>query len=287
MSSSEPIRFGVIIPVYNRQNLIGRAIDSVLQQTRAADEVIVVNDGSTDDTANILRSYDDRIKIINQENRGVSAARNVGIKSTNGNWIAFLDSDDAWLPDKLEQAEEYIRNNPEIRIFQSEELWVRNGRRVNPKQKHQKMNGDIFRASLPLCIVSPSAVVIHKPLLDEVGLFDESLPVCEDYDLWLRISHRFSVGLDPRSGIIKYGGHADQLSRQYWGMDRFRIKALEKLLRNSRLTDLQRAQVQNEIIKKLEILIPGFEKHHRDSAPYKQKLSYYKKLLAASPPLSI
>ena len=282
MSSAIPIHFSVVIPVYNRQHLLNRAIDSILQQTRPAEEVIVVNDGSTDETSKILQQYAHQLKTINQKNRGVSAARNAGIRKAAGNWIALLDSDDAWLPDKLKQAEDFIHNNPDIQIFQSEELWVRNGQRVNPKNKHKKISGDIFSASLPLCIVSPSAVLIHKPLLNEVGLFDESLPVCEDYDLWLRISQRYPVGLDPVPGIIKYGGHSDQLSTQYWGMDRFRIKALEKLLSNPHLTISQRNQVLNEIIKKLEILIPGYEKHHRDTNLYKQQLQQYKNLLAKS-----
>jgi len=276
-----PIRISVVIPIYNRQDLLSRAIDSVLQQTRPADEIIVVNDGSTDGTSKALRQYGNQIKILNQTNQGVSAARNAGIRNAIGNWIALLDSDDAWLPEKLQQAENFIHKNPETQIFQSEELWVRNGRRVNPKNKHKKIGGDIFSASLPLCIVSPSAVLIHKPLLDEMGLFDESFPVCEDYDLWLRISQRFPFGLDPFPGIIKYGGHADQLSTKYWGMDRFRIRALEKLLDNNHLTESQRNQVLNELLKKLEILISGYEKHHRDTHHYRQQLSHYKNLLSA------
>lgn len=283
MSAVLPIRFSVVIPVYNRRDLLTRALDSALQQTRPAEEIIVVNDGSTDGTEKVLEDYADQIKTIAQPNRGVSAARNAGIRIANGSWIAFLDSDDAWLPDKLLLAEKFIQANPEIQIFQSEELWVRNGRRVNPKTKHKKIGGNIFKESLSLCMISPSAVVIQKSLLDDVGLFDESLLVCEDYDLWLRISHRFPVGLDPAPGIIKYGGHADQLSTKYWGMDRFRIQALENLLNDPQLQEPLRSWTLLEIVKKLKILISGYNKHGRDTSNFQNKLLHYSNMLESKP----
>ncbi len=269
------VDISVIIPVYNRQDTIRRSIDSVLKQTVKACEIIVVDDGSTDDTGRILDSYADKVIVITQENRGVSAARNVGIKIARGNWIALLDSDDEWLPKKLEWAASYINNNPDVKIFQTEEIWVRNGKRVNPKIKHKKVSGFIFKESLPLCIISPSAVVIKNELLEEVGLFDEKLPVCEDYDLWLRITKKYSVGLDERAGIIKYGGHADQLSRRYWGMDRYRIEAMEKHLNDNTFIRF----ILPEIIQKLKIIIHGSLKREKDVNALRKKLEKYETML--------
>lgn len=280
MAVNNKISLSVIIPVYNRAGCIARALDSVLAQTRPADEIIVVDDGSNDQTVQILERYLPRIKVIRQENRGVSAARNTGIRAAGGAWIAFLDSDDEWLPQKLELAEDYIRTHPDCSIFQTEEIWMRKGRRVNPKYKHKKRGGFIFKESLPLCIVSPSAVVIKKQLFDTVGLFDERLPVCEDYDLWLRISRNYPVGLDSKIGILKYGGHPDQLSQKFWGMDRFRIMAMEKQLDDPTLPVALRVWILEETIAKLTVLIVGYEKHGRNNAELKKKKNHYVRQLA-------
>jgi len=249
------MQISVVIPVYNREHLIQRAIDSVLNQTEKPFEIIVVNDGSTDKTKDSLKKYQNRIQIIEQKNQGVSAARNAGIRSANGDWVAFLDSDDEWLPEKIGKAIEFHHKFLKYRIFQTDEIWIRNGKRVNPKHKHEKFGGWIFKQSLPLCIVSPSAVVIEKDLLSDVGYFDENLPVCEDYDLWLRISRNYQIGLDEYKGIYKYGGHSDQLSRKYWGMDYYRILAMEKHLKDLSLPEKQRQWVLNEVVNKLNILI--------------------------------
>ncbi len=268
-------KISVIIPVFNRSALIRRAVDSVLSQSLPPDEIIVVDDGSTDDTLRILKNYERKIKIIAQKNRGVSTARNAGIREAKGDWVALLDSDDEWLPKKLEYAVEYIRNNPAIKIFQCEEIWIRNGKRVNPKIKHKKLSGNIFKESLPLCIISPSAVIIKKEIFSKVGLFDETLPVCEDYDLWLRITKRFTVGLDPRAGVIKYGGHADQLSHAYAAMDIYRIKAMEKHLDDENL----RRFILPEIIKKLKIVINGAQKRQKDVDRLQEKLHKYNAMM--------
>ncbi len=271
------MKISVIIPVFNRSAVIGRAIESVLNQTYPAHQVIVVDDASTDETPRVLERYLPRIRIIRlTQNRGVSAARNAGIRAATGDWIAFLDSDDQWLPEKLQMAVEFHREHPEYRIFQSEEIWIRNGRRVNPKKKHRKPQGWIFKPSLELCLISPSAVIIQHSLFEQVGLFDESLPVCEDYDLWLRVTRRFPVGLDRRFGIIKYGGHEDQLSRKYWGMDRFRIQAMEKHLSDPELPDDLRAALLSELIRKTEILIAGGKKRNKNVVHLEEKLKEFR-----------
>ena len=202
------------MPTFNRAHCLERAIDSVLDQTFRDYELIVVDDGSTDHTADLLKRYDDSLKSIHQQNRGVSAARNTGIRAARGELIALLDSDDCWLPTKLERQVDFFETHPQAQVCQTEEIWIRNGRRVNPKRRHRKFSGLIFEKSLPLCLVSPSAVMLRKSLFDQVGLFDERLPACEDYDLWLRITWKYPVDLILAPLIVKHGGHADQLSRR-------------------------------------------------------------------------
>jgi glycosyltransferase involved in cell wall biosynthesis len=220
----------VIIATFNRGWILSEAVDSVLSQDYAPFELIVIDDGSTDDTAAILNDYaDSRLRVHFQPNRGVSAARNRGIPQSAGELIAFLDSDDLWLPGKISAQVLFFQEHPDALICQTEEIWIRNKVRVNPKNRHQKPSGDIFRPSLALCLVSPSAVMIRRSLLDEVGLFDETLPACEDYALWLRISCKHLVHLMDVPLILKRGGHEDQLSRAP-SLDRFRIRAIEKLL---------------------------------------------------------
>jgi len=251
----------VVIPSYNRVDVLIRAIDSVLAQTSAVDEIIVVDDGSDDDTrAQVTRQYPD-IKYIYQDNRGVSAARNRGIAQSKSSWIAFLDSDDSWLPQKIEHIRSAQQQHQEYQIYHSNEIWIRNGVRVNAMNKHRKTGGWIFQQCLPLCVISPSAVVIKSELFEAVGRFDESMPACEDYDLWLRICHQYPVHYIDQPLITKHGGHDDQLSSRYWGMDRFRIRALQNLLYKYRLNKEDRAATEAMLEKKLTILLKGARKH--------------------------
>jgi len=242
-----------------------RAIDSVIAQTSKVDEVIIVDDGSNDNTSAVISARYPQLKLLQQANNGVSSARNSGIKQASGDWIALLDSDDSWLPDKIERIRQAHQQNPEIQLFHSDEIWIRNGVRVNAMNKHQKSGGWIFQQCLPLCVISPSAAVIKRTLFDLVGFFDESLPACEDYDLWLRICHRFPVHYIDHPLINKYGGHEDQLSRQYWGMDRFRIRALKNLLANAELNQDDREAAETLLESKLKILLNGANKHGNQS----------------------
>ena len=254
----------VIIPVYNRCRLIDRAIKSVLGQTIPPDEIIVIDDGSTDGTDEIIKnSYPDVI-LIKQENRGVSCARNNGIKNAKGTWVALLDSDDEWLPVKLEKQLLALQANSSNKICHTDEIWIRNGVRINPMKKHRKYGGNIYKYCLPLCVISPSSIIIHKEIFEDVGLFDENIPVCEDYDLWLRICSRYPVLYLPDKLIKKYGGHDDQLSRQYWGMDRFRIRALEKMINDPVLSENDRMATVATAINKARILKKGLMKHGRE-----------------------
>lgn len=240
-----------------------------MAQQHKVHEVIVVDDGSEDQTQALLDDYPQIIRIKHARNKGVSAARNTGLKAASSDWLALLDSDDEWMEDKLSKQLEAVSNQPDVKIFHTDEIWIRDGKRVNAMHKHTKPDGWVFEKSLSFCCVSPSSVLMHKSVLRGAGEFDESLPACEDYDLWLRLFHRYKVALIPLPLVIKYGGHSDQLSTQYWGMDRFRVKTLQKLLDSHVLstknTDLTYAMLQ----EKCEILRNGAQKRgHYDRAKY-------------------
>jgi glycosyltransferase involved in cell wall biosynthesis len=263
----------VIIPTYNRAWVIKEAIDSVLAQDYAEFELIVVDDGSTDQTSDVLDTFGNVIKVFSQKNKGVSAARNRGIAEASGNFIAFLDSDDLWHPQKLSSQIDFFNQTPDALICQTEEVWIRNGLRVNPKKRHKKPSGMIFKPSLKLCLVSPSAVMIRRRLFDRVGGFDETLPACEDYDLWLRISCRFPIHLIDTPLIVKRGGHDDQLSKGA-GLDKFRIKAIKKIIKSGLLSEDQHRAAVKTLKKKCAIYAAGCRKRGRtDEAGYYESLS--------------
>ncbi|MFW6011213.1 MAG: glycosyltransferase [Desulfosalsimonas sp.] len=263
----------VIIPVYNRRAWIAQAVDSVLCQNYKPFELIVVDDGSTDGTMEILSAYGNKIRVIRQPNSGVSAARNKGAAAAEGNLLAFLDSDDYWLSGKLAAQVEFFRKNPDIRICQTEEIWIRKGKRVNPGRRHRKSGGMIFEKSLELCMISPSAVMMKKDLFDERGGFDENLPACEDYDLWLKITCTEPVGLINTPLIVKRGGHPDQLSAAA-GLDRFRIQSLLHIMASTRLTDSQYKAAAGVLEKKCRIYAQGCKKRGKyDEAAYYRKIA--------------
>ncbi|MES9967988.1 MAG: glycosyltransferase family A protein, partial [Sedimenticola sp.] len=227
---------------------------------------------SEDHTREMVSEKFPRVRYLHQPNRGVSSARNLGISEARGDWIALLDSDDEWLPPKLASQKTRLESHPGHHICHTEEIWIRNGKRVNQMKKHTKQGGAIFQHCLPLCVISPSSVLIHKSVFREVGLFDESLPACEDYDLWLRICARYPVTYVEQPQIVKYGGHEDQLSHRHWGMDRFRLHALEKIITSGDIEgeDLEAAKAM--LAHKAEILAKGAEKRgkHTEASNYRQ-----------------
>jgi glycosyltransferase involved in cell wall biosynthesis len=255
-------QISVIITTYNRAAMVMEAVESVLTQEMTNSELIVVDDGSTDETAKRLSIFGSRLKYYQQENEGVSAARNRGLEVSTAPLVAFLDSDDLWLPSKLHLQHNYLMEHPEVYLCQTEEIWWRDGRQVNPKKHHRKPSGDIFRRSLDLCLVSPSAVMMRRELFKIVGYFDEDLPAAEDYDLWLRVSVEHAVPLLPDPLVIKRGGHSDQLSAKS-GIDRYRIRALEKLLRSNRLSTDQYKWTWQALRRKCEIYGQGCLKRGR------------------------
>jgi glycosyltransferase involved in cell wall biosynthesis len=245
--------------------MLGEAIESVLAQSFADYELVVVDDGSTDSTVQELERFGSKVKLFTGLTKGVSAARNFGVSGSSGRYLAFLDSDDLWRPAKLARQTAFMAHYPECQICQTEEIWIRNGARVNPKAVHRKASGDIFVRSLELCLVSPSAVMMTRQLFERLGGFDEAFPVCEDYDLWLRIAVDHEVSLIPEPLVIKRGGHADQLSRSLWGMDRFRVQALTKLLRGE-LEGAQRAAAFATLRRKIAVLANGARKRNQEPA---------------------
>ena len=260
-----PQSISIIIPVYNRIKLLPRSIDSILNQTYKNFELIIIDDCSNDDIKKIIKNYkDNRIKYIrNKKNMGVSYSRNIGIKKSMYDLIAFLDSDDKWLPDKLNQQLQYFEKNPDINIVHTEEIWIRNGVRVNQKKHHKKNGGDIFIPSLELCLMSPSSIMIKKHIFNKYGYFDESMPVCEDYDMWLRVSAFEKVGFISIPLLIKYGGHSDQLSRKYEAMDKYRVQSVIRIYKINKLPIAKREAIIKVILQKSNILLKGALKRNK------------------------
>ena len=266
----------VILPTYNRAWVLAEAVESVLTQDYPHLELIVVDDGSTDGTPALLATFGNRLRCIRQANQGVSAARNTGIRAAQGELIALLDSDDTWLPGKLTAQVAFFEDHPQALICQTEEIWIRNGVRVNPGQRHRKQSGMLFERSLALCLISPSAVMLRRSLLDDVGLFDTSLPACEDYDLWLRITRQYPVHLIDTPLIVKRGGHADQLSRMP-GLDQYRIRSIARLLHSGELAASQRSAAIAMLRKKCAIYAQGCRKRNRlaDADHYERLAARY------------
>jgi len=253
----------VIIPTYNRETFLKIALESVLNQTVKDFELLIVDDGSTDNTSDLIKSYHDkRIKYLYQPNNGVASARNLGLKFSKGEFIAFLDSDDRWDPKKLEITLNYIHRFPNIYIFHTEEIWYRRGTLLNQKKRHKKPSGHVYSNALPLCCIGMSTAVVKREVFEKIGRFDETLPACEDYDFLLRATHEFEVKLIEEPLTIKDGGRPDQLSSR-WGLDRYRINALEKMLASNSLSDEEFCLTCQELFKKCRIYADGTIKRGR------------------------
>jgi glycosyltransferase involved in cell wall biosynthesis len=276
--------FSVIIPTYNRAQFLKIAINSVLCQTSEDYELIIIDDGSTDDTVNVMKEYAEyrpqakdyksKIKYVHQFHQGVSKARNTGIKEAKGEFICFLDSDDRFRQEKLEVTKKYIDEYFEYKIFHTNEIWYRSGEFLPQKEFHQKPMGFVFKNAVKLCSISISTVAIKRNLFDEIGLFDEKLPACEDYDFWLRVTAKFPVFLIPEYLTIKEGGHPDQQSKKYPAMDKCRIYALEKILKNGHLDKENYKIALEELRNKCSIYINGALKRGKST-----EVEHYEELI--------
>ncbi len=266
------VSVSVIIPHFNRLELLKRSIKSVEEQSFIDWELIVVDDGSQNESRRglveqpLFQTKKGKL-YISSKNRGVSYARNQGIQRAQGEWLAFLDSDDQWLEHKLFLQMKFLRDpaSEGCKILHGEEIWVRLGKRVNPCRHHQKGGGRQFLPSLQRCVISPSCVIIHRSVFQEVGLFREDFPVCEDYDLWLRICARYQVGYISTPLIIKYGGHEDQLSKKFKAMDYWRLKSLMGIIHSESYEQLsidEKRECLNTADRKAKILLQGYKKHN-------------------------
>jgi len=263
MNLNSPL-FSVIIPTFNREQFLNIVLKSVLDQSFDDFELIIIDDGSTDQTEEIVKSFkDQRIVYQFQDNHGVAHARNQGLQVAKGRYIAFLDSDDKWVSQKLERVKNHIDQFPEFKIFHTEEIWYRGDELLNQKKKHKKPNGRVYQNALSLCCISISTAVISREVFDDVGTFDERLAACEDYDFWLRATHKYDVKLIEEYLTIKDGGRPDQLSSQ-WGLDQYRIQSLAKMLASKQLNQEDYQLTYQELVKKCRIFASGARKRGRE-----------------------
>ena len=257
----------VVVPTYDRAGPVTRAVASVLAQSHQGLECIVVDDGSTDDTADRLAAIKDpRLRVLSQDNQGVSAARNAGLAMAQGELLALLDSDDLWEPDKLALQVAHMQERG-LEFCQTDEAWVRNGKRVNPGRRHRKGPGDpadgrLFLRSLDLCLISPSAVAFSRGFWDTVGPFDTGMPACEDYDLWLRALLRYRLGFVDQTLVVKHGGNPDQLSGMP-GLDLYRCRSLVRILQDSLLPEAFRPRVLRHLEAKARVYVGGLSRRGR------------------------
>ena len=267
-----PPLFSVIIPTLDRLPMLQEAVESVRQQTEQAWELLVVDDGSTDGTSGWLRTQPDIRALDHPVPRGPSAARNLGAAHARGEYLAFLDSDDLFLPHKLQLQADLLARDPGAPLCHGNEIWMRGGKELRQKKKHQKLGGRIFSHCLPMCRISPSASVIQRRCFEELGGFDEELEVAEDYELWLRLTCRHRVSLVPEPVIIKRGGHPDQLSEKYGQIEKFRIEALRRVLSCAPLDSDQRREALETLRTKCEIYSLGCEKRgrHQEAGHYRE-----------------
>ena len=260
-SGTDNFSVSVIIPTFNRVEYLPDALDSVYSQTHPVTEVIVVDDGSTDHTVEKLSPSYPSVQFLRQENQGVSSARNLGIAKASHPWIALLDSDDRWTPQKLERQINHLSQNPSLRAVHTGEKWIRDGKDINIPASLDKSKDGLWERSLEKCIICPSSVLLHQSVFEKTGTFDPSLAICEDYDFWLRLLLTHEIGLIEEPLVHKYGGHPDQLSMSTWGLDRFRVQSLKKISGFENITPRHRAQIYETIIRKTDLLIQGFKKH--------------------------
>ena len=274
------MKISVIIPTYNRIFFLKRSIDSVLEQIVKPYEVIIVDDGSSDGTSTMIKKNYPKINLICQENKGVSAARNIGIRASSGDWVCFLDSDDEWKKNKLSEQMLAIKKNTNYSFCHSNEEWIKNGKKINQKKKHKKYGGNIFKECLDMCRISPSSVMINKSVFDDIGFFNEDLVVCEDYELWLRICAHYKVLFVDEPLIIKYGGHEGQLSNSIESIEYYRIKALEYLL-STEMTYENKKEAVKILLFKLGIYLNGLKKRNKilDIVKYNKKIKFWNKVM--------
>ena len=266
MTSSIPsFQFTAIIPTYNRLSLLREAVSSVVAQTNPDLQLIVVDDGSADGTAEFCRELsienpDVMFYILLPHSGMPGKVRNAGARAAKGEYLAFLDSDDLWKPEKLALQVTFFEEHPDIRICHTREIWQRGEKIVSQAGQRHRRSGNIFSDALRKCIIGPSTVMLRRDLFEEFGGFREDLEVAEDYELWLRITAKYPVGYIDEPLVIKRGGHPDQLSEKYGQIEIFRIRALLLNLEAETFEGRQRKLAAGELVRKCRIYAAGCKK---------------------------
>jgi glycosyltransferase involved in cell wall biosynthesis len=265
----------IIVPTYNRLPYLKNAINSVFHQVYRRFQLIVVDDGSTDGTEDYVHSLNNQenLRYLRIPHCGMPGkVRNAGVRLTTGEYLAFLDSDDRWKPEKLARQITYFEEHPEIQICHSREVWQRGEKIVSQAGQKHKRSGKIFVDALKKCIIGPSTVMMRRELFEEFGGFREDLEIAEDYELWLRITARYPVGYIDEPLVIKRGGHADQLSEKYGQIEIFRIRALLLNLEEGFFEGEQRQLSTQELVRKCRIYAAGCEKRGKDEEARKYRM---------------
>lgn len=221
-------KVSVIIPSYNSAQYIGEAIESVFAQTYRDFEIIVVDDGSIDDTKEVLSPYINRIVYLFQVNGGVAKARNAGIRNAQGEYIAFLDADDVWFSEKLELQMKHLDSYPDAVLVYSDYSAFDNNGKALRKRKKEKYAGNIFYQLIKENFIPTSTVVMKKEYFNKIGSFDESIEIAEDWDLWLRIARRYSICYFDKP-LMKYKIHNDNMTNNIYKMLKNELLVLDKL----------------------------------------------------------
>ena len=238
----------IIVPVYNGQLFIAEAIESILSQTYHNLEIIVVNDGSTDSSEQVLKPYLHNIKYIYQNNTGIAGAYNTGLKYCSGNYICFLEQDDIWLPHKTAKQVNYLEKTPNAGMVYSQ-YYIKNSRSTSNKYSISTMDlqgkcfEDLFRRILEgPTIITFSSVMIRKIVLDEVGSFDEKLHISVDYDLWLKIAFMYDIGFISEPAL-EYRIHDSNTSSNVLAAMQDDCYILESWKRNKRVYEILQADL--------------------------------------------
>lgn len=248
--AAKPPQVSVVIPAYNAAAYIAGTLDSVFAQTFADFEVVLVNDGSpdTDRLEQELQHYLSRIRYLKQENRGPSAARNLGIGETKGSYIAFLDADDLWLPQHLSRQVDRLEGNKKLGLVYSDALHLRGDTLIGTAFERVPQSGEVSLESLlsEQCTINTSSVVVLRSALLEAGLFDESMSYCEDFDLWLRLA---AIGTGMEYAREVQVGHrvGNGLAASRELMKRGRVRAYQKFAASSAALDSQRGVIEAKL----------------------------------------
>lgn len=272
----------IVIPAFGREKLLEEAVRSVQQQTFEDWRLLIVDDASATPLRCDSFAHDKRIEIIRLEkNSGPALARNQGASRGDSPFIAFLDSDDLWQPQKLELQLELFKDDPLLQWAHTNEVWFRNGALVRQKHIHAKQGGQFFSRALERCLISPSAVMLRRIFFEQSGGFNPAFRLCEDYEFWLRLLLVNPVGFVKDAATVKRAGEWEQLSSSR-EIDRYRVLALHRLWRNAprTLSSEETILLLEEAARKTERLVKGAQKHRNRKrlATYQAWLTLFKTL---------